>query len=155
MGFYSSYYTYGLPIFLAVVVALYLLFTGAYAESTVTNAANLGNGLAWVNRFRRSVQCWSILGGDESVCLGVAGNWLVYRTERAGSRMVCSFRCTLRERTHEVDVFVGASSSLVHLSSVEAYELPESVRRILSGASSSCLLCQPSLNPPPPQYHLL
>ena len=29
MGFYTSYYTYGLPTFIVIVVALYLLFTGA------------------------------------------------------------------------------------------------------------------------------
>jgi hypothetical protein len=28
MGYYSTYYTYGLPTFLIVVIALYLLFTG-------------------------------------------------------------------------------------------------------------------------------
>lgn len=28
MGIYSSYYSYGLPTFLSIVIALYLLFTG-------------------------------------------------------------------------------------------------------------------------------
>lgn len=28
MGLYSSYYSFGLPTFLSVVIALYLLFTG-------------------------------------------------------------------------------------------------------------------------------
>lgn len=29
MGYYTTYYAYGLPSFLVVVIALYLLFTGA------------------------------------------------------------------------------------------------------------------------------
>lgn len=28
MGYYSTYYSYGLPTFLIIVIALYLLFTG-------------------------------------------------------------------------------------------------------------------------------
>ena len=30
MGLYSSYYSYGLPSFAALVIALYLLFTGQF-----------------------------------------------------------------------------------------------------------------------------
>jgi len=30
MGYYKSYYTYGLPTFLIIIIALYLLFTGKY-----------------------------------------------------------------------------------------------------------------------------
>jgi hypothetical protein len=32
MGYYGSYYSYGLPTFFIVVIALYLLFTGAYQQ---------------------------------------------------------------------------------------------------------------------------
>jgi len=31
MGYYTSYYTYGLPTFVVIVIALYLLFTGMCA----------------------------------------------------------------------------------------------------------------------------
>ena len=39
MGYYSTYYTYGLPTFLIVVIALYLLFTGnsAYSGAALNN----------------------------------------------------------------------------------------------------------------------
>lgn len=30
MGYYTSYYSYGLPTFIIIVIALYLLFTGMY-----------------------------------------------------------------------------------------------------------------------------
>ncbi|PIL36017.1 transporter [Ganoderma sinense ZZ0214-1] len=48
MGLYSSYYTYGLPTFLAVVIALYLLFTGKSASLQgifITGSSILGGGV--------------------------------------------------------------------------------------------------------------
>jgi V-type H+-transporting ATPase proteolipid subunit len=32
MGYLASYYTYGLPTFLVIVIALYLLFTGTESQ---------------------------------------------------------------------------------------------------------------------------
>ena len=32
MGYYATYYTFGLPTFVVIVVALYLLFTGIWDE---------------------------------------------------------------------------------------------------------------------------
>ena len=32
MGYYSTYYSYGLPTFLVIIIALYLLFTGTFSN---------------------------------------------------------------------------------------------------------------------------
>ena len=72
-----GYYSYGLPTFIVIVIALYLLFTGTFRHVALkpsmvrTDTTNFG-------RCRRDLQRWSFLGRVESVCLGWYGYWVVH-----------------------------------------------------------------------------
>ena len=96
MGLYSSYYAYGLPTFFAIVVALYLLFTGESA-SMQPNLASTTH-IVGLNRFWGGVQRWPVPRGDEPVCLGIDGDRIVYRAERVGGRVVRVY-CIARAMT--------------------------------------------------------
>ena len=64
MGYYTTYYTFGLPSFLVITIALYLLFTGAlltrisvsnyWAQEVTTQARERRSMLAsfWRNQAR-------------------------------------------------------------------------------------------------------
>lgn len=88
MGLYS-YYTYGLPSFLVVIIALYLLFTGRHTSQTtcdaVTNASSPGSGEAFnVGRFleETSPYTWASLGIGLCIGLSVLGaGWYVTSRE--------------------------------------------------------------------------
>jgi len=41
MGYYTKYYTLGLPSFLIVIIALYLLFTGMYVPQYDSNIGEI------------------------------------------------------------------------------------------------------------------
>lgn len=81
----AAYYTYGLPTFTVVVIALYLLFTGngplhfSFAPS-LTEVRR--------RRFGRSIQCRPVPRRDESLCVGLDRNWIVHRHECSRCRMV-------------------------------------------------------------------
>jgi V-type H+-transporting ATPase proteolipid subunit len=89
MGYYRSYYTYGLPTFLVIVIALYLLFTGAYPPENVatpgTDAPSTDSGEAFnVGRFleESSPFAWASTGIGLCIGLSVLGAaWCVHVIE--------------------------------------------------------------------------
>jgi len=93
------YYTYGLPSFLIIIVALYLLFTGQFFRlpcSITTLTPPIPN------RFRRSLQRRPLPRRDKSLLVGCDWHRTVHRVERARCRMVTSFhvktiRCAITE----------------------------------------------------------
>jgi len=81
----ASYYTYGLPTFTVIVIALYLLFTG-----NVPLYLGLVTTFAEVRKCRlgRSIQCWPVPRRDESLCVGLDRNRTVHRSQCSWCRMV-------------------------------------------------------------------
>jgi len=70
MGYYSSYYTYGLPTFIIIVIALYLLFTGS------GEAFNVGRFLEETNPY-----VWASTGIGLCMGLSVLGaGWGIFVT---------------------------------------------------------------------------
>lgn len=85
MGYYSTYYSYGLPSFLTIVIALYLLFTGN-SSSQISAAQRF---LKYCRcRFWRSLQCRPVLGRIKSLCVGRHGNWFVHWAKCLGCWLV-------------------------------------------------------------------
>ena len=83
MGFFYLYYALGLPAFLSIVIALYLLFTGTNHRSLFCQEKTLLS-----RRFGRSVQCRPVPGRVKSVHVGVDGHRSLHRIQRSWSRMV-------------------------------------------------------------------
>ena len=92
----GSYYTYGLPTFTVIVIALYLLFTGKWSLRF-----NFMVGFAETRRCRlgRSFQRRSVPRGDESLCVGLDRNRIVHRSQRPRRGVVRSFVVGKVERT--------------------------------------------------------
>lgn len=91
MGLFN-YYAFGLPSFVVLVIALYLLFTGT---SHITRS-RFGVGLkvrcdaCCYVRLWRSIQCRKVLGGVKSLCVGEHWYRVVYWVQCSGSRVVRS-----------------------------------------------------------------
>ena len=91
----ASYYTYGLPTFTVVVIALYLLFTGNVALhfSFVATFAEIRRC-----RLGRSIQRWPVSRRDESLCVGLDWNWVVHWSQCSWCRMVHGLFAGMSER---------------------------------------------------------
>ena len=86
MGYYTTYYTYGLPTFLIIVIALYLLFTGISTlvggrRSDLWHIVDVGSGEAFnVGQFleESSPYAWASTGIGLCIGLSVLGaGWYV------------------------------------------------------------------------------
>ena len=129
MGLYSSYYSYGLPSFLVVVIALYLLFTGMPSQAPrIATYAEL-NHVTY--RLRWSIQCWSVLGRDKSIRMGFNWNWSLHWSECVGRGMVRSM--SVKPCTSLLTSGPGVSLLQARRFLVEVYELRGYERRIWSG----------------------
>lgn len=94
MGLFN-YYAFGLPSFIVLVIALYLLFTG----TSYSTRSPFGVGLkvrcdarCYV-RLWRSIQCRKVLGGVKSLCVGEHWYRVVYWVQCAWCRMVRPVIC--------------------------------------------------------------
>ena len=81
----ASYYTYGLPTFTVIVIALYLLFTG---KRLLCSSFATGFAETWLRRLWGSFQCWPVPRRDEPLCVGLDRNRIVHRPQCPRSRMV-------------------------------------------------------------------
>ena len=84
MSFFYLYYAIGLPTFLSIIIALYLLFTGTshlslfLCKKKPLLSCRLGG----------SVQCRPVPGRVKSIQVGVDGHRSLHRIQRSRSRMV-------------------------------------------------------------------
>lgn len=106
MGLYSSYYAFGLPTFVVVIIALYLLFTGAsqlHAWPDFLSNCLLLAPPSWHVRVRRGFQRWSLPGRIQPICMGGDRNWPLHWVERYGCWVVCLRRVARCVRLRNTD----------------------------------------------------
>lgn len=139
MGFFYLYYALGLPTFLSIIIALYLLFTGANSSCydpflllflTGTLCVCAGSGEAFnVGQFleESSPYLWASTGIGLCIGFSVLGaGWCEHHIPS----LLCAARfCSLVLTS----VSLGASSSLARQSSAAVSGLPAYEPRISSG----------------------
>jgi V-type H+-transporting ATPase proteolipid subunit len=90
MGFFYLYYALGLPAFLSIVIALYLLFTGANSSLVFLRGADLyfvcaGSGEAFnVGQFLEETSPYLWASTGIGLCIGfsvLGAGWCVHHTQ--------------------------------------------------------------------------
>ena len=99
MGYYSSYYFYGLGVSwltIFVVVGLYLLFTGELHDLRASLSVEILTDLLLAtleySRTRRDIQHRQVPGGDVTILLGIARNFVMRGIQCDGRRIVSRSR---------------------------------------------------------------
>lgn len=111
MGYFYLYYALGLPTFLFIVIALYLLFTGENSYRMfllkIRPTLFLTCSLC-ASRLRRGVQRRSVPRRVKSILVGVDGNWSLHRIQCSWGRMVrisYNYYATLLTPSHRLFLF--------------------------------------------------